>query len=110
MALAACASQRPVTASAPSASPGNVAATASAAPRADKEFKPPADYRRVMVDGEEKFCRKYWLTGTHAESQTECLTERELKERMEATRTMLEDQMRSRGAIPGGISPAGLGH
>jgi hypothetical protein len=63
-----------------------------------------------MVDGEEKFCRKYWLTGTHAESQTECLTERELKERMEATRTMLEDQMRSRGAIPGGISPAGLGH
>jgi hypothetical protein len=107
--LAACASTPPVTSSAPSADPANVRATA-AAPRTDTGFKPPADYRRVMVDGQEKFCRKFFPTGSRVESQTECLTENELKARLEANRITLEDEMRARAATSGGNAPAGLGH
>ncbi len=60
-----------------------------------------------MVDGQEKFCRKFWPTGSHAESQTECLTENELKARLEANRVMLEDSMRTRAGTgtPGGMGP-----
>jgi hypothetical protein len=110
LALAACASQRPTTTSTPNAAPANVGATAFAAPRQDGGFKPPADYRRVMVDGQEKFCRKFFPTGSRVESQTECLTENQLKARLEADRVSLEDAMRSRGGTSANQTGPGMGH
>ena len=110
LALAGCVSQGPPGSAARNASGSGAAPNASAAHAKSDTFKPPADYRRVVRDGEVKFCRKFYPTGTLAESQTECLTEAELKDRENSNRLMLEDAQRMRAATPGGGVPPGMGH
>jgi hypothetical protein len=99
LALGGCASQDPATSSARSASVGNVAATASAKPQADAKFTVPPDFRRVIVNGQEEYCRKYWPTGSHAESQTECLTKSQLQAREDANRNALGEWKRMEGPV-----------
>ena len=104
LAFVGCASQAPATSTARSPSSGNVAATTSGTPQTDTKFTSPRDFHRVVVDGQEKYCRKYWPTGTHAESQTECLTEAELKERQRISSDALREWKRGEEAVPGQIT------
>lgn len=109
-ALAGCASHAPVNSAESGTGGASGALKASTAAAKNDQFKPPSDYRRVVVNGQEKFCRKFYATGTRAESRTECLTEAELKDRANSNRLMLEEAQRVRAATPGGGAPAGLGH
>jgi hypothetical protein len=84
-ALTACASQGPATSPGTGTGHASVAATApaaGAAPAAATKItdstKIPSGYRRVVMNGQERFCRREPVTGSRAQVPEVCLTKAQL--------------------------------
>lgn len=76
--LAACATNAPATL--PALAPGATTPVVAPANSADASAsKLPHGYTRVLVNGEERFCRNDLVTGSRTEHQRVCLTAEQLK-------------------------------
>jgi hypothetical protein len=102
--LGACATQAPEPATIP-AHP----VTASAATPAEK-IKLPEGYVKVMVNGEERYCRNDTETGSRLAHSTVCLTAAQLKASQDSSQEMMNQMQNHNGVgatMTGG--PQGMG-
>jgi hypothetical protein len=96
LALAGCATGAQVAGAPP---------TASAAPTAKskallKSQLAMGGYTRVVIDGQEKFCRNDLATGSHAMTNPVCLTKAQWLAQQERARQFMEDVQRMDSAVP----------
>lgn len=96
--LAACASQAPATSTGTGAGPESIPATASAVPGKD-QIVTREGYRRVVINGQERFCQIEPVLGSHVEKVDVCLTAAQLQARAETSREFIE-QLERWGALP----------
>ena len=54
-------------------------------------------YQRVIINGEERFCRNDVATGSHTEHNFKCLTQAQLKEEQARAQTFMENVQRQAG-------------
>ena len=87
--LTACASQAPATSSAP--------VSAAATPQSDATSIPKG-YRRVVRDGEERFCRYDNKTGSRTEKIEVCLTQAELQAEQSGDESRTQQAHQNAGA------------
>jgi hypothetical protein len=120
-ALVGCASQAPATSAgagtavappganaaatsaATGASPATAAtatATASATPQQDK-FVVPAGWRRVVKDGDERFCQTQVVTGSRLQKEETCLTKHQLEEMQDSSQQFINNVQRQGGQLSG---------
>lgn len=107
-ALAACASQAPAPSSAAAASPVTAAATTSAVAQTGK-FKIPYGYKRVTMNGEDRYCRYDAVTGSRTEKVEVCLTLAELENQQNNTQQFMDQIQRTGGILPNGAGTPGSG-
>ena len=94
-ALAACASQPPVTTTWDGTSPQRIAADAAAA------WQTPSvahdGTRRIVVNGQEKLCRSFLVTGSRAEKTEICLTQAQWDSQQDSSQAFIQGIQRSGG-------------
>jgi ABC-type phosphate transport system substrate-binding protein len=113
-ALVGCASQAPATPSGTGVSPAKVAATspatgagqtsvaATASATADNgKFTVPVGWRRVEVNGQERFCRKYIETGSRVAQSETCLTKNQLENLQSGSQQFIQQIQRQGGEMTG---------
>ena len=105
--LVACASQAPVSPSAPALAPATPAADADAAPAAavpgDRK-NVPGNARRVVRKGVEYFCTRDTNTGSRLAATETCLTDAQWKVRRERDQELLRQQQAHVGDQGSGAS------
>ena len=94
MTLVACTT--PPAASTPNPAPA-VAATARAA---TDQVSIPSGYRKVMVNGEERYCRSDFDTGSRVQRTTLCFTAQQLKAAQQNSENFMNDAQGRFGLIP----------
>ena len=98
--LLACASPAPATLSPTGTSRDGVLPTAVAAQK--KDNRPiPEGYRRVVVNGEERFCRTDTEPGSRVQKHTVCLTRNELDAQQDRSRDFIDSLSRQSGTYSG---------
>lgn len=103
LAVAACASQVPRSSSGPDASHDVAASTAqkkAATPQKDK-LGVPYGYRRVVMNGLERFCRTDTVTGSRTQKEEVCLTREELQAQQDSSRDFMNNLSRQSGEYTG---------
>jgi hypothetical protein len=106
-ALVGCASEGPATSTGTGASPSapaasSAASTAQSAPaaasaEASKDKDTPRGYRHVVMNGEDRYCRKEVATGTRAQTSEICLTKDQLEAEKEGSRDLINGVQRNQG-------------
>jgi len=94
-ALAACASQTPRTSSWDGTSPQRIATDAAAAWQSDSVSH--HGVRRIVVNGQEKLCRTFIVTGSRAEKQEICLTQAQWDAQEDSSHAFIQGIQRSGG-------------
>ena len=107
-ALVACASQAPVSSTAGVASHGTVPATVSDAPKQDKSAIP-YGYRRVMVNGQERFCKSDTFTGSRAKKEEICLSRAQMDSLQDSSRDFIQGVQRAGAVNPNPCTPGAAG-
>ena len=100
VALAACAARAPTTSTWNQTRPQSIAAGAAAAWQSDT--KPHSGDRRIIVNGQERLCRTFLVTGSRAEKAEVCLTQAQWDQQQAASEAFMQGVQRS-GAI--GVRP-----
>jgi hypothetical protein len=99
LALVACATQPPTASSATGANHDSAQAPAAAA---QKDTKPvPEGYKRVMMNGEERFCTTDPETGSRIKKDRVCLTRDELDAQQSSAQEFMRNQTRQDGTYTG---------
>ena len=99
-ALTACAAQAPATTTWDGTSPQRIAADASAAWQ--NRSVTHDGLRRIVVNGQEKLCRSFLVTGSRAEKAEVCLTQAQWDAQQDSSQAFIQGIQRS-GAV--GVRP-----
>jgi tetratricopeptide (TPR) repeat protein len=96
----------------PRAASGRTSTSASASPPLQEVTI--EGYRRIVVNGEERYCQTESTLGSHIEKSTVCLTEHQLEREREDSQYFIRQIQRSGGigvrpTMCGGMSPAAQG-
>jgi hypothetical protein len=94
------------------APPRNAPATAIATPQITsavslKNQLPTNGYRRIVVNGQERYCRNDLYTGSHAERNPVCLTQAQWQSQQDHARQYIEDVERLDAQLP--ANPMNIG-
>jgi hypothetical protein len=107
--LGACATQAPAPAAALLPGTPVIAATPPAATSTAKAVMP-YGYTRVMVNGEERFCRNDVTTGSRTEHTKVCLSQTQLDASQQNSQDFI-NSVQGRAAVAGATgTPSAMGH
>ncbi|HEY2591660.1 MAG TPA: hypothetical protein VGI35_08735 [Steroidobacteraceae bacterium] len=98
--LLACASQAPTASSATGTRHDSALPTAVAGQKKDNRLIPEG-YRRVVVNGDERFCRTDPEPGSRVQKHTVCLTRNELDAEQDRSRDLMNNLSRQSGTNTG---------
>jgi hypothetical protein len=94
--------QTSVAATSPATGAGQTSVAATASATADNgKFTVPVGWRRVEVNGQERFCRKYIETGSRVAQSETCLTKNQLENLQSGSQQFIQQIQRQGGEMTG---------